>query len=192
LPASPTSSGESVLVPIAPAVVSKPPPLGMSSLPDMTHAGVINPCKSRDSSTTDVSFTPKPDPSCPGAAPTARALSTRDAPTPQLPRLRNAFHLPILVIRSSLALRTTIQTTFSTRVLPPWPDVRHALTHSLCVLGTPRNDYSSCRDGPHAVFRLLQLKRSSYTPTRAPNPSIQQQAAFCQVTLLLAEHCQPS
>jgi hypothetical protein len=113
----------------------------------MTHAGVINPCVSRDSSTTDVPFALQPDPSCPGADRTARTLSTRGAPTPQLPRLRHAFHLSILVIRSSLALRTTLQTIISTRVLPPWPDIRHAFTHRLCVLGTPRNDYSPGREG---------------------------------------------
>ena len=179
MPASPTSSGESVLVPITPAVTSKPPPLGMPRVsPDMTHAGVINPCTSRDSSTTDVPFTFQPNSGCPEPNRTARTLSTRGAPTPQLPRLRNAFHLPILVIRSSLALRTTLQTTFSTRVLPPWPDVRHAFAHRLCVLDTPHTGYSPRCDEPHAVFRLLQLKRSSNTPTRAPNPSIQQQAAF--------------
>lgn len=82
------------------------------------------------------------------------------------------------MIRSSLALRTTLQTTLSTRVLPPWPDVRHAFAHSLCVLGTSRNDYSSRREEPHAVFRLLQLKRSSNTLTWAPNPSVGQQSCL--------------
>ena len=158
----------------------------------MTHAGVINPCVSRDSTTTDVPFTLQPVPSCPGPDRTARTLSTCGAPTPQLPRLGNAFPLPILVIRSSLALRTTLQTIFSTRVLPPWPDIRHAFTHRVCALGTLRNDYSPRRDEPHAVNRLLQLKRSSNTPTRAPNPSIGQQAAFRQVTSPLAGRCQPS
>lgn len=157
MPASPASNGESVLVPIAPAAALKSPPLGMPGLPDMTHAGVISPCTSRDNSTTDVPFTLQSNPGCPEPARTARTSSARGAPTPQLPRLRNAFYLPILVIRSSLALRTTLQTTFSTRVLPPWPDVRHAFAHSLCVLDTPRNDYSPERDEPHAVRRLLQL-----------------------------------
>jgi hypothetical protein len=44
------------LAPISPAVARKPPPLGMPGRPDMTHTGVVNPCTSRDSKTTDAPF----------------------------------------------------------------------------------------------------------------------------------------
>ena len=39
-----------------PAVAPKPPPHGISGCSDMTRTGVVNPCTSRDSKTTDASF----------------------------------------------------------------------------------------------------------------------------------------
>lgn len=51
----------------------------------------------------------------------------------------------------------TLQTTISTWVWPPRPDVRHAFTHSLCMLGTPRCDCSSKLGEPRAVYGILQL-----------------------------------
>jgi hypothetical protein len=164
----------------------------MPGFADITRAGVVGLCASRANSTPDAPFAPRISSGHPDSARAARTLSTRGAPTPRLPRLRDAFHPPVLSVRSSLALRATLQTTVSTRALPPGPDVRHAFTHSACVLDTPRSGYSPLRDEPHAACRLLQLKRSSNTLTGAPNLGHRWQATICRVTPPLARWRQPS
>jgi hypothetical protein len=70
-----------------------------------------------------------------------------------------------------LALRATLRQRTVPELCTPWPAVRHAFTSSFCLLGTPRRDYSSKLDEPHAVYGILQLKRSSNTPTSTPNPN---------------------
>jgi len=65
-------------------------------------------------------------------------------------------------------------------------------SHTVCVLDTPRYDCSSKLGEPRAVYRILQLKRSSNTLASTPNLHIRQQAAVCRVTALLAKHRQSS
>lgn len=90
------------LAPITPAVTRQSPPLGTPGNPGMTRAGVFNRCTRRDSKITDVSVHPQNKPGCPVPARRARALSAYGAPTPQLPKLRNAF-LPQILMTSLLA-----------------------------------------------------------------------------------------
>jgi hypothetical protein len=151
--------------------------LGMPGHPGMTHTGVVNPCASRDSKTTDVSLRPPRNPGCPEPARIARALSTRGAPTPQLPRLRNAFH-PRILATSPLACAWSGPSRQRTvpELCTPWPAVRHAFTHSFCMLDTPRRDYSSRLDEPHAVYGILQLKAIFEHTHEHAKPQPQQQA----------------
>jgi hypothetical protein len=109
----------------------------------------------------------------------ARTLSTRDAPNTTASQAPG--HLPPIDPSGSLlaGAQSDLQTTCSTRVLPPWPAVRHAFTRSICVLGTPHAGSSPECDEPHAPYGLLQLKRSSNTPTSTPNLNFRQQATLC-------------
>jgi hypothetical protein len=146
------------LAPDPPAADQMPPPCGLPGQTRRDSYGRCQPCTSRDNRTADAPFANRREAGCPASNRRARALSTRGAPTPQLPRLRNAFHPQSLENRPSLALGVTHQITPFTRALPPWPGVRHAFTHRSCALDRPRLDYSSWRGKPQAVYGFLQLK----------------------------------
>jgi hypothetical protein len=84
------------LAPSSPAVGRKPPPLGMPGCPDMTHAGIVNPCTSRDNGTTDVSCHHLARPGCPGhprgLGPFPHAVHQhRSFPSPETPSTHGSW-----------------------------------------------------------------------------------------------------
>lgn len=140
-------------------------------MPKQTHAGVVNPCASRDCKTTGVPGHHRVNPGCPESARRLEPFPHAVHQTPQLPELVDAF-LPRILTAPPFAGAPgdSIRQRTVPELCTPWPAVRHAFTSSFCLLDTPCFDYSSKLDEPHAVYGILQLIRSSNTPTTTPNP----------------------
>jgi hypothetical protein len=121
----------------------------------------------------------------------ARTLSTCGAPTPQLPRLRNAFHPSILAGLSLLALGSTLQTT-------PLPEFCHpglvfdTRSRTVCALDPPRvRLFTAARRATCRLWASATETIPEHTH-ESTKPQLQRQAAVVWVTPSLAGHCQPS
>lgn len=135
------------------------------------HGGVIGSYIARIGKSTDVSFTFRGEDASTLIS-EGRALSTREAPnlTASQARKRLPPKDPARV-SPSLRLGGLYWETCSSHILGMGgSDEHHAFTHSSYALDPPSSGVSQRLGRPHDVFRLLQLVRSSDTPSELSKP----------------------